>query len=341
MTPNTTRAIMTNTTTNTNSPRTIGHAIFNLTRLLLLGLAGCIFIAGCGPEFDPASLVDKTRVLGARIEVDGAPDRASPMPGETANVSWLVTSPGATPPLAWAFAACLPGAVGGKTSLGCVEAPLVRFDGAASPPRISIPVPSTATLGGAASVVIYGQICDGADSVPTFDPQSGLPPSCTGSRGTTVSLDVPLQLGADANHNPTADRAFTFDGAAWPARAIGDDPCALGPRVAAGSKDHVIGNTTDGGDRERYTVILGDPPVVTPARERLQISQFTTAGKLKSQFAFVEATDDSAATTVDVTWEAPEPAEVAAIGTPVTFTFVVRDERGGADWTTRTACVTP
>ena len=84
----------------------------------------------------------------------------------------------------------------------------------------------------------------------------------------------------------------------------------LGPRVAAGSKDHVIGNTTDGAIASATRWSHGDPPVATPARERLQISQFTTAGKLKSQFAFVEATDDSAATTVDVTWEAPEPAEV-------------------------------
>jgi hypothetical protein len=330
---------MTNTTTNTTSPHALRRAILALTPLLLLGLAG-LLIAGCGPEFDPASLVAKTRVLGARIEVEGAPDRAAPMPGEIVNVSWLVTSPGATPPLGWAFAACLPGAIGGKSSLGCVDAPLARFDGTASPPRISIPVPSAATLGGAASVVLYGQICAGADSAPTFDPQSGLP-RCTGDRGTTVSLDIPLQLGADANHNPTADRAFTFDGTAWPARAVADDPCALGPRIAAGSKDHVIGNSTDGGDRERYAVVLGTPPVATPARERLQISQFTTAGKMKSQFAFVEATDESTVSTVDVNWEAPEVTEVSAGGTAVTFTFVVRDDRGGTDWTTRTLCVTP
>jgi hypothetical protein len=340
MTPEKTRATMTNTTMNTSSPRTIADAIFSLTRVLLLGLAGCIFIAGCGPQFDPGSLVDKTRVLGARIEVEGAPDRASPMPGETANITWLVTAPGATPPLAWTFAVCRPGEVGGKTSLGCVDAPLAVFDGTASPPRIALQVPPAASLGGAASLVVYGQICDGSDSAPSFDPQSGLPPTCTGSRGTTVSLDMPLQVGSEANHNPTADRAFTFDGAAWPADVAGDDPCVLGPRVTAGSKGHVIGNSTDGGDRERYTVVLGDPPVATAARERLQISQFTTAGKLKSQFAFVEATDESAAGTVDVTWDAPEPAEVTAIGTPVTFTFVVRDERGGADWTTRTVCVT-
>jgi hypothetical protein len=114
-----------------------------------------------------------------------------------------------------------------------------------------------------------------------------------------------------------------------------------GPRVTAGSKGHVIGDTTESSDREPYTIVTGDPPVAASTRESLQISQFTTAGKLKSQFSFVEATDENATTTVDVTWDAPEAALVPAAGAAVTFTFVVRDDRGGADWTTRTLCVTP
>jgi len=81
--------------------------------------------------------------------------------------------------------------------------------------------------------------------------------------------------------------------------------------------------------------------VATPTRERLQLSRFTTAGKLKSQFSFVEATDDSASTAVAVTWDAPEAADVPAAGAAVTFTFVVRDDRGGTDWTTRALCVAP
>jgi hypothetical protein len=326
MTHNTTRATMTNTIKNT----------------LLLGLLGFVdvfFLAGCGPTFDPASLIQDTRVVGARIEVEGAPDRASPQPGETADVTWLVTSPDATPPLGWTFAVCAPET--GKGSPACFEAPLARFDGAVSPPRISIPVPSAAVLGGATSLTLYGGICAGVDSIPQFDPQSGLANCPAGGRATTVSLDMPLQLGDDANHNPIADRAFTLDGAAWPAPAATDDPCVQGPRVTAGSKDHVIGDATEGSDRESYTVVIGDPPVATPTRESLQISQFTTAGKLKSQFSFVEATDENATTTVDVTWDAPEAPEVQATGEAVTFTFVVRDDRGGTDWTTRVLCVAP
>jgi hypothetical protein len=306
---------------------------------LLLGLVGFFSLPGCGATFDPASLITDTRVVGARIEVEGAPDRASPRPGETANVTWLVTSPDATPPLGWAFVVCA--AAPGKSTPACLEAPLARFDGNASPPRLSIPVPPEAALGGATSLTVHGGICPGVDSVPRFDRRDGLT-DCTGAgRGTTVSLGIPLQLGDDANHNPIADRAFTLDGAAWPAPTANDDPCAQGPRVTAGSKGHVIGNTAQGSDREPYTVAMGDPPVAIPTRESLQISQFTTAGKLKSQFSFVEATDENATTTVEVTWDAPEATEVPAAGVAVTFTFVVRDDRGGADWTTRSLCVTP
>jgi hypothetical protein len=303
---------------------------------LLFGFSAFLFIAGCGPAFDPASLVTSTRVVGARIEVEGAPDRASPKPGETADVTWLVTSPEATPPLAWTFAVC----AAGTSTPACLQAPLARFDGTATP-RIAIPVPAAATLGSATSLTVFGGICAGVDSVPELDPQTGLASCTNGGHGTTVSVDVPLQLADDANHNPTADRAFTFDGVTWPAPSTTDDPCAQGPRVTAGSKDHVIGNTTEGVDREVYTLVMGDPPAPTPARESLQVSQFTTAGKLKSQFSFVEAIDPNATTTVDVTWDAPEAADVPSTGVEVTFTFVVRDDRGGTDWTTRTLCVTP
>ena len=173
--------------------------------MLLLGLSGFLFITGCGPTFDPASLITNTRVVGARIEVEGAPDRASPLPGETVNVTWLVTSPDVTPPLGWTFAVCAPGT--GTSSSACLAAPLARFDGTATPPRISIPIPTGAVLGAATSLTLDGAICAGADSTPQFDSQTGLASCSNGRRSTTVSLDIPLQLGDEANHNPIADRA--------------------------------------------------------------------------------------------------------------------------------------
>jgi hypothetical protein len=327
-----------NTTRNTTAPMaTMKVARMATGSALLLAL----LLAGCGPTFDPASLINTTRVVGASVQVDGAPDRAMPKPGETATVTWLVTAPGATPPLAWAFALCAPGTAGGNNSLGCQDVPVGLFQGTQSPPRISIAIPAADVLGAAKSLLLYGVICAGAGSMPTFDPESGIPRCTGGGASTTASVSIALQRGDETNHNPLADRAFTFDGQPWAPMAAGSDPCVVGPRVSAGSKEHVIGNTTEGTDREPYTAMLGDPTVATPVRESLQISQFTTTGELKSQFSFVEGADSNAQTTVDVKWNAPKAADVPAAGLPVTFTFVVRDNRGGIDWTTRAACVGP
>jgi hypothetical protein len=293
-------------------------------------------LAGCGPDFDPPSLIEKTRVLGARVEVAGAPERASPRPGETATVTWLVTAPGDLPSLGWAFALCVPGAAG---TLGCAHEPLSTYQGIDTPPRLSIDIPAADLLGTGTSVILYGRIC--ASSAPEFDPRSGYPACTSGGEGTTASVTIRLQGGGeDGNHNPTADRALQFDGQPWPASLPGGDPCATGPRVSAASENHRIALTTLGTDRESYSSVRGDPPVPTLLRESLQLSQFTTAGNLKNPYSFVEADDPAVESTAEVNWNAPEAREVMAEA-PVVFTFVIRDSRGGTDWTTRTACVVP
>jgi hypothetical protein len=289
------------------------------------------FGIGCGPSFDPPSLVTTTRVVGARVEASGTEDRASPAPGENANVTWLITAPAAVPPLQWAFALCLPGH---PNTLECGDTPFAVFTGSGNPPVIPIAVPTKETLGGSDRVLLYGRICD--DSAPMFDPRTSYP-ACESGHGTTAAVTIALQTTPDANHNPTADRGFTFDGQDW---AAGGDPCATGPSVVAGTESHVLGFSTAAGDREVYTTVEGDPPAPTVTRESLQISAFTTSGKLKSPFAFVEANAVGATTPLELKWNAPAPADVTA-PTPVSFTFVTRDNRGGVDWTTRTACVTP
>jgi hypothetical protein len=292
------------------------------------------FTIGCGPTFDPASLVASTRVVGAHVEAAGADDRASAAPGESATVTWLVTAPAAVPNLQWAFALCTPGAGG---ALGCTSPPLALFQGTGNPPAVPVVMPAADALGGATHLTLFGRICD--TGAPTFDPETGNP-GCADGPGTTASVSIRVQTPDTVNHNPTADHGLLFDGQPWPALAAGADPCAAGPTVVAGSEDHAVTVTTEGTDREAYTVLFGDPPAPTAKREALQVSFFTTSGKLKSPFAFVEAADPSPETPAAVSWNAPKPANVPA-PTPVTFTFVVRDGRGGTDWTTRAACVTP
>jgi hypothetical protein len=250
-------------------------------------------------------------------------------------VTWLVTSPAETPPLGWAFALCAPNALG---SLNCDSAPLNLYQGTDSPPRVTIAVPSVDVLESAKTLALYGRIC--VSSMPTFDPQSGYPGCTDKGDGTTAAVSIRLQDGEDGtNHNPVADHGLTFDGQPWVAGA-GSAACVSGQRVTAGTEEHVISIVTDGSDRETFTALAGYPAVPTALREALQISEFTTLGKLKTGVSFVEAADTAAQTTVEVKWTTPKPADVT-VEEPVTFTFVVRDGRGGIDWATRSVCVTP
>jgi hypothetical protein len=306
----------------------------SLARNWAPAILATFFGIGCGPDFDPPSLVTTTRVIGARVEASGTDNRASPQPGENANVTWLITAPAAAPMLQWAFALCRPGH---PNALECGDTPFAVFTGAGNPPVIPVAVPAADTLAGADRLLLYGRICD--DSPPVFAPGSGYP-SCASGHGTTAAVTIGLQTTPDANHNPTAERGFTLDGQDWPAAAAGADPCATGPRITAGTEAHVIGFATAGADRESYTAMLGDPPVPTEKRESLQVSAFTTSGELKSPFVFVEALDPRDTTPLELKWNAPEIADVP-VDSPITFTFVTRDNRGGTDWTIRTACVAP
>jgi hypothetical protein len=312
---------------NANAPsRFLGSARrASLSLLLLFG--------ACAPSMDPASLVEKTRVIGARVEVEGAPERAMPRPGERAHVRWLVTAPAEMPPIGWTFALCTGPS---SAATGCGHEPLGVMQGHEAQPAMDITVPPAEALGDARVLVLFGRVC--SNSEPMID-AAGRPACTMNGDGTTAVLTIPLAMAAgDDNHNPAlAGEAMTVDGQPW---ALDDHAdCAGLPHVMAGTVDHLLRVETAAGDRERYTEMMGDPPVPTERREALQISQFSTAGKLARTFSTVEAADPGDRPTVEVKWKAPAADQVPAAGLVVRFTFVARDLRGGADWTTRAVCV--
>jgi hypothetical protein len=296
-------------------------------------------LAGCGQDFDPPSLIAKTRVLGAIVQVDGDETRATPQPGEGATVTWIVAAPGDLPALGWAFLICAAGA--SPNPAACAAAPLAIAQGTGTP-QFHLAVPAADTLGDARRLTVVGQICDGG--APALDPQTGMP-ACPGE-GTAVTVDIPVQRTADgANHNPNlAARSLWIDGVEWPAGDALD--CASLPSVAAGSKDHVIRLATLAEDRETIVTPADNPtaptaptapaPPPTTTREQLQLSCFDTDGELGQTFAFVPAADDSPESDVEIKWDAPDAPPT---GGRVHFTFVARDLRGGVGTTTRTACV--
>lgn len=311
------------------------HSSRNSTGFALGAVLLSLVAGGCAEEMDSVSLVEKTRVLGARVEVEGAPDRATPRPGETVNVTWLVTAPKEIPPLGWAFLLC-PGVSGGN-DLGCVGEPLAIFQGKDSPAQMQITVPAREALGGASELVLFGRIC--AASEPLLD-ATGRPRCTDNADGTTAAVSINLELDDWSNRNPRLDaEALSFAGQPWPAT----DPsvaCAQLPQVKPASKDHVIRLETDGADRESFVVMQGDPLRPTGKRERLQICQFITAGKLERAISTIEAEDSNTRPAIEVKWEAPAADKVPLAGDLVVrFTFVARDMRGGLAWTTRSACV--
>lgn len=329
-------------------PRARRFGAWQLSTFVLLFGGGLAMATGCADDFDPPSLVARTRVLGARVEVSGAPERATPTPGEEATVTWLVTSPGAPPAVGWAFVLCAADPLGG---LGCGGPPLAKAVGATSPPRLTFAAPGTAgaTL---TRFTVFGYVC--VDDDPIVDAR-GVPTGCGGdarqtggptperaARETAVSAPVWVADAAHTNRNPATEGALTFDGAAWAAQGSAGDACVLGPRVAAGSKKHELGLTVAETDRETYDVLQGDPPRPSATRETLELSLFATSGKMRTPFLFLEGEDTTVAPTAATTWDAPAAEDLPAGDgdIAVAFTFVLRDGRGGTSWTTRSLCVT-
>ncbi len=285
-----------------------------------------VLLVGCGEQDHPGWLLERPRVLGARVAVEGSAERSSPAPGEAAVVEWLVVEPPGTGPVerAWAFRACVatPPARGLP---GCAEPPFATYEGS-GPPVVDLRVP--AALDPQARVLLAGVLCTGGEPVVGGDEDR-----CSGGAldETPAFVHVPL---AAANHNPSLDEPITLDGTEW---SEGTEPpetdCV---EVAGGAGLPLVG----AGARER-TIRIGvgeaDREPVGDEREVLQLTHVISDGTLSRQFSVVE---EDGAPPAEVGWEPPPLDEIPAGGLTVTFVAVARDGRGGVDWTTRTLCVT-
>jgi hypothetical protein len=295
-----------------------------ISRVAVCALTSSIGSAsfGCDDPLKRVDLVAEMRVLGARVEVQGAPERASPAPGEMATVRWLVADREPEPLLGWAFAICEAGPPGG--SLPTCAGPPFATASANVPvpgePRVDFMVPDDTE---SRALAIFGAVCP--DSAPTFEGEAF---GCEGPGGTLTSLDFELETPERSNLNPVIEpEALTLDGTALPA---GLD-CAALPLIAPGSS-HALELVLDETDRDA----VAQPTSADPPKETLQVSNFTTAGKLDRTFTVFQASDARLVTRVS--WKAPKTAPDDGL---VRLFFVVRDLRGGADWIERAVCMEP
>ena len=295
-----------------------------MTKLISIFLLAA---TACTSSLDPATLIARDRVLGAKVTVDADPQRAWPAPGEAATVTWIMAAPGAAPEASWILAAC-PAA----TSEGfpiCDGPVFAHSESTGRAPVLQLAVPADIE---SRSVVVLGAIC--ASGTPVID-ETTLTASCDdGSLADQVSQHIFIAYGGVTNHHPNiVDAPFTLAGATWSAsEAPGCDGL---PEIAAGTEKLLVGVSFAASAREWFAV--ADAPA--PWREELQLSPFATAGELVERYAYVEADDTRDLSPVAVEWTAPSAEEVPAEGLRVAFTFVVRDLRGGIDVTTRALCV--
>ncbi len=304
----------------------------SLPQSLLRSLLGAAFLVmGCDDSLKSVSLIEETRVLGARVEVDGDPTRSSPQPGERAQLRLFVAAPDAPARASYALSLCAVSPVnsGFPNCAGAPFASTLQAEPSTSAPELDFQVPAdldrTATPHGFAQALVC------PNSTTKQAENSAL--SCTDGAGTELNFEFDLGGPDYENHSPSiTERALALDGEAW----LESDPkagCPDGlPAVAAGSK-HSIGITLQDSDFEP----LVQTTAIEPGREALLVSQFSSAGKLNHAFLSVSA--DTAAADRQVTWEAP--AVSAHAPTLVRFYFVVRDARGGEDFATRALCVAP
>lgn len=305
-----------------------------------------LLLPACGDPLESGSLLDRARLLGVRVEIDGDPTRASPAPGETANLRWFVASPDDS---LWSGAVTACAGAPNQTGFpSCVGEPFgVSPSGAPSlEPVTTLTLPGVdAFAGGTGDVLLLGVFC--ANGLPTVD-------GC--SEGTTVSEIVtftfPASLGVDPpNHHPSiADEAWSYDEMPWdpPPADVPATGCASAPSDA--SFPHVvwreeddpprIGITTHPDDREPYLELVFTDMMATrvEAREELSIAHVATAGRYSRPQTDIFSDERL---DVDVPWAHPPRDEVPADGLTVEMIAVMRDGRGGMDWTRRALCLMP
>lgn len=317
-----------------------------------------LFLAvGCDPNFEPGSLLTKPRILAAKVQLEHDPYGSWPLPEEAMDITWLSVDPFHAPAFEWVFGACVPLPTFSGSQL-CQSVPFGLSQGEGAMPRYALTAPDTATLGDANHILIAGIVCAHGELVFESDQSMGALAAspdvfrsldelvqCRGpdAERLLVTLKVPIRTGAEQNHHPVLDGVpIYFDYQTWPVTES-DFPgttCTQeekdrGAVLTSGKKSINIRLAFDGQEREFYH-LLGAPG--SSARELLQLSHLTTAGKFERQFSIVESTapDDTA---VDVKWILPQEEEGSQEPRRVMFYFIARDRRGGVGWAVRSICV--
>ncbi len=300
-----------------------------LKGLTLLPLA--LALNACADPLKSVDRIEEPRPLAARVEVDGDPGRASPAPGELVHVKWLVAAPDGDVPSGFKLSACQgTSEVRGLLHCGGPVFATSAADALALP-SFDFSVPADFDTTASPRLTILGSLCANGNGNPS---NGGA--ACNGGEELPVSLDFSVTTSSDANQNPNfGPDSITLGEATWPTASAPSSGCqGFGlPELSRAAGKVELGIALAESSREA----LAQTNPEDPTREELRISHFTSAGELEAPFSEILPGDERAA--ARVAWQPPKSAP--SDGLLVRFWFVVRDLRGGSDFTERAICLLP
>ncbi|HEX5660469.1 MAG TPA: hypothetical protein VFX59_24910 [Polyangiales bacterium] len=275
----------------------------NKTIAILVLLLGA---SACSDDFDPGSLVTKTRVLAVQADTPFA------LPGQEVHLSALVYDP-EDRALTWAWGECE--AVESTAAVDCLRQ--TSFESLKIGPDLTthtLTVPNVSTR--YAGVVVIA--CPGTVEAGTTQT---IPIVCRDAAGNALPLSE-FEIGlkriflrdSSLNMNPQID-GLTIAGVDWSADLV---PSALCKDDACSEfADQEIVVRADGASEQSVDA------AGLPIKEQSVIQFYATGGEFEDDFKLASAGD--------MKWHAKREDA----GKRIEFWFVVRDDRGGVSWIER------
>lgn len=288
----------------------------------LFALASLAMLVACEETDNKGWLVDRTRVLGARVEAASDSTRAAIAPGETMRVTWLVGAPNGTGRLHWSYALCAP-PEGTFPEPKCVGEIFAGGAGTTDGELTTMDLAAPANAGALTELQLLVAFCEGGAA--SLDARQFQATCAGGAQPQLASTSVRLAAKGPNSNPAIAADAVLFDGI--PLSASDRGACVSSPVVAPGSI-HKLGYRFHGDEREN---------VPNGGVEKVLVSHVVTSGELDRQYSMLDPSE-AAPKEVSVEWKAP-PADDAGRLTEVFA--VLRDGRGGAAFARRTLCVRP
>lgn len=286
-----------------------------MKRVWMSWLVGVCALVGCEADFDPASRVTDLRLLAVQADLPLA------RPGEEVTLRALHANP-AGHALTWGFGLCQPSA--SSIALDCLQN--LRFDDLTltAEPVHTLVVPEDARDTSARTPLVGAVVVACPGELRSGDTQ-GIPVVCQTAEGRALELEE-FEIGMkrlfvrddeERNQNPVIQEVL-WDGEPWPEGEVKVERCVEGAckkhRVEPRAPDAVERGLDTFGKRVDELVVL---------------QFYATGGTFEDDVRVLEEPE--------TTWRARKED----LGKQVTFWFVIRDDRGGASWTSRVLSLEP